>query len=145
MSASNQFLSQEDEQEVVAAIKQAELETSGEIRVHIEGHSDLDHFERAIAVFQELKMDATAKRNGVLIYVAVQDKSFVIYGDQGINELVETNFWDTTKDTIQSHFRAGYFKEGLIAGILKSGEVLKHYFPWEDDDVDELSNDISKS
>ncbi|MGB2116669.1 MAG: TPM domain-containing protein [Flavobacteriaceae bacterium] len=145
MSASNQFLSQEDEQEVVAAIKQAELETSGEIRVHIEGHSDLDHFERAIAVFQELKMDATAKRNGVLIYVAVQDKSFVIYGDQGINELVETNFWDTTKDTIQSHFRAGNFKEGLIAGILKSGEVLKHYFPWEDDDVDELSNDISKS
>ncbi|MGB2232231.1 MAG: TPM domain-containing protein [Flavobacteriaceae bacterium] len=145
MSASNQFLSQEDEQEVVAAIKQAELETSGEIRVHIEGHSDLDHFERAIAVFQELKMDATAKRNGVLIYVAVQDKSFVIYGDHGINELVETNFWDTTKDTIQSHFRAGNFKEGLIAGILKSGEVLKHYFPWEDDDVDELSNDISKS
>jgi uncharacterized membrane protein len=145
MSASNQFLSQEDEQEVVAAIKQAELETSGEIRVHIEGHSDLDHFKRAIAVFQELKMDATAKRNGVLIYVAVQDKSFVIYGDQGINELVETNFWDTTKDTIQSYFRAGNFKEGLIAGILKSGEVLKHYFPWEDDDVDELSNDISKS
>lgn len=145
MSASNQFLSQEDEQEVVAAIKQAELETSGEIRIHIEGHSDLDHFERAIAVFQELKMDATAKRNGVLIYVAVQDKSFVIYGDQGINELVETNFWDTTKDTIQSHFRAGNYKEGLIAGILKSGEVLKHYFPWEDDDVDELSNDISKS
>lgn len=145
MSASNQFLSQEDEQEVVAAIKQAELETSGEIRVHIEGHSDLDHFKRAIAVFQELKMDATAKRNGVLIYVAVQDKSFVIYGDQGINELVETNFWDTTKDTIQSYFRTGNFKEGLIAGILKSGEVLKHYFPWEDDDVDELSNDISKS
>lgn len=145
MSASNQFLSQEDEQEVVAAIKQAELETSGEIRVHIEGHSDLVHFERAISVFQELKMDATAKRNGVLIYVAVQDKSFVIYGDQGINELVETNFWDTTKDTIQSHFKAGNFKEGLIAGILKSGEVLKHYFPWEDNDVDELSNDISKS
>jgi uncharacterized membrane protein len=138
-------LSQEDEQEVVAAIKQAELETSGEIRVHIEGHSDLDHFKRAIAVFQELKMDATAKRNGVLIYVAVQDKSFVIYGDQGINELVENNFWDTTKDTIQSYFRAGNFKKGLIAGILKSGEVLKHYFPWEDDDVDELSNDISKS
>ena len=145
MSASNQFLSQEDEQEVVAAIKQAELETSGEIRVHIEGHSDLDHFERAIAVFQELKMDATAKRNGVLIYVAVQDKSFVIYGDQGINELVANDFWDTTKDTIQSHFRAGNFKEGLIAGILKSGEVLKQHFPWEEDDVDELSNDISKS
>ena len=144
MSASI-FLTSEDEQEVVAAINQAELETSGEIRVHIEGHSNLDHFKRAVAVFHELKMDATVKRNGVLIYVAVQDKSFVIYGDQGINELVETNFWDTTKDTIQSHFRAGNYKEGLIAGILKSGEVLKHYFPWEDDDVDELSNDISKS
>lgn len=144
MSASI-FLTPEDEQEVVAAIKQAELETSGEIRVHIEGHSDLDHFKRAVAVFHELKMDATAKRNGVLIYVAVQDKSFVIYGDQGINELVANDFWNTTMDTIQSHFRAGQFKEGLIAGILKSGEVLKQYFPWEEYDVDELSNDISKS
>ena len=139
------FLSSEDEQEVVAAINQAELETSGEIRVHIEGHSDLDHFKRAVAVFHELKMDATAKRNGVLIYVAVQDKSFVIYGDQGINELVANDFWDTTKDTIQSHFREGQFKQGLIAGILKSGDVLKQHFPWEEDDVDELSNDISKS
>lgn len=145
MSDSYLFLTPEDEQEVVAAINQAELKTSGEIRVHIEGHSDLDHFNRAVAVFHELKMNATAKRNGVLIYVAVQDKSFVIYGDQGINELVENDFWDSTKDTIQLHFREGNFKEGLIAGILKSGEVLKHHFPWEEDDVDELSNDISKS
>lgn len=145
MSDSYLFLTPEDEQEVVAAINQAELETSGEIRVHIEGHSALDHFNRAVAVFHELKMNATAKRNGVLIYVAVQDKSFVIYGDQGINELVENDFWDSTKDTIQLHFREGNFKEGLIAGILKSGEVLKHHFPWEEDDVDELSNDISKS
>lgn len=145
MSDSYLFLTPEDEQEVVAAINQAELKTSGEIRVHIEGHSDLDHFNRAVAVFHELKMNATAKRNGVLIYVAVQDKSFVIYGDQGINELVENDFWDSTKDTIQLHFREGNFKEGLIAGILKSGEVLKQHFPWEEDDVDELSNDISKS
>ena len=145
MSTSNVFLTPEDEQEVVAAINQAELQTSGEIRVHIEGHTDLEHLERAFEVFHELKMDATAKRNGVLIYVAVQDKSFVIYGDQGINELVDDNFWDTTKDVIQEHFRKGNFKAGLIAGILKSGEVLKTHFPWEEGDVDELTNDISKN
>lgn len=145
MNPSNVFLTPEDEQEVVAAINQAELQTSGEIRVHIEGHTDLEHLERAFEVFHELKMDATAKRNGVLIYVAVQDKSFVIYGDQGINELVDDNFWDTTKDVIQEHFRKGNFKAGLIAGILKSGEVLKTHFPWEEGDVDELTNDISKN
>ena len=142
MSA-NIFLTSEDEQEVVAAINQAELETSGEIRVHIEGHSDLDHFKRAVAVFHELKMDATAKRNGVLIYVAVQDKSFVIYGDQGINELVANDFWDTTKDTIQNHFREGQFKEGLVAGI-HNPEVLKHHTVGRRR-CGQLSNDISKS
>ncbi len=143
--SSASFLSPEEEQEVVAAISQAELLTSGEIRVHIEGHTDQNHFDRAVDLFHELKMDTTALRNGVLIYVAVQDKTFIIYGDQGINNVVAPNFWDTTKDAIQAHFRKGNFKEGLVAGILKSGEALKTHFPREEDDINELTNDISKS
>ena len=89
-------------------------------------------------------MHNTKDRNGVLIYVAVEDKSFVIYGDKGINDVVPKDFWNSTKEVMQSHFKSANFKQGLIDGIIKSGEQLAKYFPWEHDDADELSNEISK-
>ena len=76
------FLSSADEQEVIDAIKQAELNTSGEIRVHIENSAEGDVNKRAIEVFYLLKMNSTDLQNGVLIYVAVKDKTFAIYGDK---------------------------------------------------------------
>jgi len=139
------FLSSADEQEVIDAIKQAELNTSGEIRVHIENSAEGDVNKRAIEVFYLLKMNATELQNGVLIYVAVKDKTFAIYGDKGINDVVGSNFWDSTKNVIQSHFKNGDFKNGLIQGILKSGEQLKKHFPYQKDDKNELSDQISKS
>ncbi|MCB4799421.1 TPM domain-containing protein [Neotamlana laminarinivorans] len=144
MSKIEAFLSTEEEQEIVEAIRLAELNTSGEIRVHIEKTSNGDATERALEVFHELKMDNTKLQNGVLIYVAINDKTFVIYGDKGINDVVATTFWDSTKDVIQSHFKKGQFKQGLVQGILKSGEQLKKHFPYSNDDINELSNEISK-
>lgn len=144
MSKIEDFLSLKEEQEIVEAIRVAELNTSGEIRVHIEKTSQDDATHRALELFHILKMDNTKLQNAVLIYVAVDDKTFVIYGDKGINALVETDFWDSTKDVIQSHFKKGHFKQGLIEGILKSGEQLKKYFPYESDDTNELTNEISK-
>ena len=85
-----------------------------------------------------------AYKNGVLIYVAVEDKTFVIYGDKGINDVVPDNFWDSTKDIMQSHFKDGNFKQGLIDGILKAGQQLEKHFPWIHGDINELPNDISK-
>ncbi len=144
MSAVEDFLSTKEEQEIVSAIRTAEKNTSGEIRIHIEGTANGDVFNRAIEVFHYLKMDTTKAQNGVLIYVAVQDKAFVIYGDKGINDVVPKGFWDSTKDVIQSHFKSGNFKQGLIDGVLKAGVVLETYFPWHHGDVNELSNTISK-
>ena len=89
-------------------------------------------------------MFETKQKNAVLIYVAVEDHQFVIYGDEGINKVVPTNFWDTTKDVMQNHFKKGAFKKGIVGGILKAGEELKTHFPWQTNDVDELSNEISK-
>lgn len=139
------FLSPNDEQEIVEAIKIAEKNTSGEIRVHIEFSSKKDHYERALEVFYLLEMDKTNQQNGVLIYVAVHDHRFVICGDKGINDVVSKDFWNTTKEIIQAHFKKGDFKQGLIDGILKTGEELKIHFPWQKDDKNELSNEISKS
>ena len=144
MSQVEAFLSKEEEQEIIAAIRIAEKNTSGEIRVHIEATSDKDHYERSLEVFYILKMNNTKDENAVLIYVAVNDKKFVIYGDKGINNVVPEDFWNSTKDVIQNHFKKGDFKQGIVDGILKAGEELKAHFPWQIDDENELSNEISK-
>lgn len=144
MSKVEDFLTREEEQEIVEAIRIAEKNTSGEIRVHIEKTTSLDPYDRAMEVFHELRMDETQLQNGVLIYMAVEDKTFVICGDKGINDLVEPDFWDCTRDAMVSEFKKGDFKQGLVDGILRAGERLKKYFPWQEGDTNELSNEISK-
>ena len=145
MSKIEKFLSKEDEEEIVEAIRTAESRTSGEIRVHLEKTSgDKDIFDRAMEVFHLLKMDNTKEDNGVLIYVAIEDRNFVIYGDKGINDVVPEDFWESTKDAIVAQFKKEKFKEGLVDGILKAGEQLREHFPWNDDDKNELSDQISK-
>lgn len=144
MSRVEDFLSAADEQEIVEAILKAEKNTSGEIRVHIESHTRLDHYERAREVFHLLKMDNTKEENGVLLYVAVNDKKFSICGDTGIDKAVPENFWEGTKELIQSHFKEGNFKDGILEGVLKAGTELEKHFPWQHGDTNELSNEISK-
>lgn len=140
-----EFFSKSEEEQIVAAIKAAEKNTSGEIRVHIEASSkEKDPLERAVQVFQELEMHQTEARNGVLFYLAYEDHAFSIFGDQGINQKVPVGFWDSTRDQMQSAFKKLAFAEGLIAGITEAGEVLKAYFPYQSDDQNELDDSISK-
>ncbi|TDW44253.1 TLP18.3/Psb32/MOLO-1 phosphatase superfamily protein [Flavobacterium sp. 270] len=144
MSQVEDFLTKQEEQEIVDAICMAENNTSGEIRVHIESTTSKVHFDRALEVFHELKMDQTHLKNGVLFYFAVKDKNFIICGDKGINDLVASDFWDITKDKMTAQFKFGNFKQGIVDGILCAGEQLKKYFPWSEGDTNELSNEISK-
>ncbi len=144
MSKVEDFLTQEEEQEIVEAIRIAEKNTSGEIRVHIERTTTMDSYDRAKEVFHELKMDETELKNGVLIYLAVDDHHFVICGDKGINDVVDADFWNCTRDAMVAQFKQHQFKQGLVDGILRAGEQLKKYFPWQEGDSNELSNEISK-
>ncbi|SKB84699.1 TLP18.3, Psb32 and MOLO-1 founding protein of phosphatase [Salegentibacter holothuriorum] len=145
MSKVEDFLSKKDEEEIIEAIRKAESHTSGEVRVHLEKTTgEKDIFDRAMEVFHMLKMDNTKHDNGVLIYVAVEDHNFVIYGDKGINDVVPDDFWESTKDAIVDKFKKGEFKQGLVNGILTAGQQLKKHFPYSDDTRDELSNEISK-
>ena len=144
MSKTEDFLTAEEEQEIVTAITIAEKNTSGEIRVHIENSSEKPPLERAKEVFLSLEMDRTEAKNGVLFYIGVADKSFAIIGDQGIDNKVEADFWNVTKDAVISHFKNKKYKDGLVAGILSAGERLKTYFPYQENDSNELSNEISK-
>ena len=144
MSKVEDFLSVKEEEEIVDAIRQAERNTSGEIRVHIERSSNISHYNRALEVFRLLKMHNTKEENAVLLYLAVDDHKFVIYGDKGIDAVVPDNFWNSTKNLIQNHFKVGAFKEGIIEGVLEVGEKLKMYFLWDENDVNELPNEVSK-
>lgn len=144
MSEVERFLSRKEEEEIILAIREAERDTSGEIRVHIENGMGTDAMERAKVLFHELKMDNTRNSNGVLIYVAVHDHQFAICGDKGICKVVPENFWDTTRDQIQKHFVKKAFKEGIIAGVLSAGKQLHTHFPWNAQDSNELTNEISK-
>ncbi|GMN11191.1 TPM domain-containing protein [Croceitalea sp. MTPC9] len=144
MSKVEAFLTYEEEQEIVNAILEAEKNTSGEIRVHIEASAKIDHFSRAQQLFHFLKMDNTKDENGVLIYVAVEDKKFVIYGDKGIDKAVPRGFWENTKEVISEHFKKGDYKQGIVQGVLKAGKELEAHFPWNHNDTNELSDAISK-
>ena len=144
MSKAEDFLTKEEEQTLIAAIKTAEKNTSGEIRVHIEKSSDKPVMDRALDVFHDLKMHETALRNGVLLYVGIESKQFAIIGDEGIHNKVTDSFWNATKDIVISHFAKKEFAKGLELAILDVGEKLKTYFPYQSDDINELSDEISK-
>ena len=145
MSAIEFFLTASEEAEIVDAIKQAEAKTSGEIRVHIEAHCHSKTVEeRAVEVFYLLRMQHTQALNGVLFYVAVNDRKFAIYGDKGIHEKVDQTFWDDVKLKMTHHFKQKQFKEGIVQGILMAGDKLKYFFPWDVNDTNELPNTISK-
>lgn len=144
MSAKN-FLTPEQQEQVIAAVKEAETGTSGEIRIHVENKCSVDPLERAEQLFGELGMHKTELRNGVLIYLACQSKVFAIVGDKGINELVPDGFWEDVRDMMTAAFSQGKFTEGLSAAAIAVGEKLQAYFPYQEDDVNELPDDISFS
>ena len=143
MSNAVTILSHKEDRLVVEAIKQAELNTSGEIKVHIENHCRGNVEERSLVVFNRLKLNETKLRNGVLIYLAVKDRMFAILGDEGINKVVGNGFWNDVKDLMQGYFKEGRFAEGLEQGIMRCGEKLKTYFPYQSDDINEIPDDIS--
>ncbi|MBN1952168.1 MAG: TPM domain-containing protein [Bacteroidales bacterium] len=143
MKKAQNFFSDQEKSLILKAIQEAEHNTSGEIRVHLENYCKEDVLDRAAYLFGKLQMHKTEKRNGVLFYLAVIDKKFAILGDAGINGVTPDNFWDEIKETMSGFFSEGKFAEGLAAGIFDAGKALKEFFPYQQDDVNELSDDIS--
>jgi uncharacterized membrane protein len=137
------FFSHEQKDALKQAIVAAEKNTSGEIKVHIESKCEGDVLTRATQVFEKLGMHKTKLRNGVLFYLAFEDRRFAIFGDAGINAAVPENFWDNIKVGMQIKFRSGQFTEGLVEGIRQAGLHLTAHFPLREGDVNELPNDIS--
>jgi uncharacterized membrane protein len=143
MPNARNFFTKAQQEDIRQAIMNAELDTSGEIRVHIENTCTGDALERALAVFTKLGMGKTASRNGVLIYLAVKNRKFAIIGDTAIHQFVTESFWDSVRNKMMDHFRENQFTEGLIEAITVTGKQLKSHFPYQTDDKNELSDEIS--
>jgi len=141
-NASN-FFTKTQQEDIRQAIMNAELDTSGEIRVHIENTCKGEVLDRALEVFTKLDMEKTESRNGVLIYLAVKNRKFAVIGDKAIHEVVTENYWDNVKNKMMNHFRENRFTEGLIEAITETGTKLKKHFPHQTNDVNELSDEIS--
>jgi LemA protein len=137
------FFTRQQKEDILLAIKNAELDTSGEIRVHIEEKCPGDVMDRAAQIFDKLHMQNTELRNGVLFYLALKNRKFAVLGDSGINRVVPENFWDEVRDIMLNHFRENHFTEGLLEGITLAGRQLKDHFPFHKDDVNELPDEIS--
>ena len=138
------FLTEENKAQIVNAIQQSERHTSGEIRVHIEsGTQKMSALDRAVEVFYDLGMQKTQLRNGVLVYVAFDNRQFAIIGDQGIHEKVGEHFWEHEKEVMTGYFQQEDILGGIVYFIHQIGEKLKKFFPYQKDDMNELRDDIS--
>ena len=137
------FLTAEQQETVVAAVRLAEKDTSGEIRIHIDSRCTRAPKKRAEEVFRKLGMQNTELHNGVLIYLAYESKVFAIIGDKGINDLVPDGFWEDVLSVMRERFRRNEFTEGLSDAAIMVGEKLKAFFPYQKDDINEQPDDIS--
>ena len=142
MKKAKDFFTEEELKAIVSSIKEAEKQTSGEIRLYIEDGSKAEPLDRAAFIFEELEMHKTEQRNGVLIYLAIAHKKFAILGDAGMHQLVHETFWDEIKAKMLLHFKKGNFKSGLQEGIYLIGETLKVKFPYHNEDKNELPDEI---
>jgi len=143
ITTAKSFFSKEEKLEIKKAILNAELDTSGEIRVHIETNCKGDVLDRASHLFSKLEMDKTDLHNGVLFYLAFKSKKFAIIGDEGINKEVPKNFWEEIKSLMAAKFSSNEYTQGLVDGITMTGVHLKKHFPHHIDDINELPDEIS--
>ena len=138
------WFSKEQQERILEAIASAERKTSGEIRIHLESQcKEVNILDRAAQVFARLDMHKTELRNGILLYIALEDHRFAVIGDKGIHAKVPSGFWDDIAQDMMSHFQEGNILEGIIAGIRDCGVELAKDFPVSLDDTNELSDEIS--
>jgi uncharacterized membrane protein len=140
-----QFLHQLDHDRILAAIREAEAGSRGEVRVHVTNLKPEDVQKAAASQFEKLGMTATALRNGVLIYVAPRVQQFAVIGDLAIHERGGPGFWPAVAQAMEEDFRAGRFTDGIVKGVARVGDALATHFPRIDrPDANELSDTVTQ-
>jgi uncharacterized membrane protein len=139
-----QFFTAQEQLQITAAIREAEKETSGEIRVHIDFSTEgLDVVRRAALKFDQLGMEKTKLRNAVLLFIAKDSRKLALWADKGINDVVPAGYWESTTDLMRSYFKAEQYAQGTIKAVAMIGSKLKDFFPIGDEDKNEITDDLS--
>jgi uncharacterized membrane protein len=138
------LFTEEQNEKIVHAIRDAEMQTSGEVRIFVESHCKyVDALDRAKEIFNNLEMAKTELRNSVLFYIAIKDKQLAIFADKGIHEAAGPDYWKNAVKEILSVFSKENITEGITTSIFKIGEALKTYFPYNQEiDKNELPDEI---
>jgi len=125
-----EFLRKLDDDRIVAAIRDVESKTSGQIRVFIQrGKMDVDPLIAAQRKFHRLGMHKTPERNAVLIFVAPRAHKFAVLGDNAIHEKCGEQLWQRLVDGMREHFRNEKFSDALVEAIEEAGKALAAHFP----------------
>ena len=143
-SRKKKFFSTEENEKIVQSIRDAEKQTSGEVRIFVESKcSFIDPLDRAKEIFTQFKMEKTEHRNGVLFYVALKDRQLAIYGDTGIHQKTGDDYWKAAVDNMLSHFNKENYAEGIASCVSMIGKALQQHFPFNKDvDKNELPDEI---
>ena len=137
------FLRQLEHDRITSAIKAAEARTSGQIRVFLQrGKFEEDALDRARQKFAQLRMDKTAERNAILIFVAPREQKFAVVGDEGVHQKCGEAFWQDLVARMREHFLREDFTEALVEAIRSTGALLAQHFPRTDQSTNELPDDI---
>ncbi len=138
------FFTEEETRLIVKAIRHAEHQTSGEVRVYVESRcSWVDAIDRAAEIFFKLKMEKTEQRNAVIVYVAAKDRQLAVFGDEGIHNKVGDEYWNKVVGEMLASFNTNNYAEGISNCVIQIGEALKTHFPFNrDTDTNELPDDI---
>jgi uncharacterized membrane protein len=139
-----EFFSPDEKALIVEAVKKAEQQTSGEVRVYIESRCRfVNAIDRAAEVFYQLQMQNTQQRNAVLVYIAMKDRQLAVYGDEGIHAKVGQVFWQQEVKTMLHLFKQSSFGAGIAQVVTDIGKALHQHFPYQaDTDKNELPDDI---
>jgi len=141
------FFDDDDFLRISAKISEIELITSGEIRVSIKekksfSERNQDLRDLAEKEFYKLNMHQTRDKIGILLFFLLNERKFYILADEGINEKVAFDVWESVSEEIQENFKNGYFSKGIITGVKNVGKLLGEHFPIKPDDVNELTNKV---
>jgi uncharacterized membrane protein len=136
------FLRNIDRAKVVSAIRAAEKQTSGQIRVFVSRQRHPDTMKSAQRAFARLKMARTGKRNGVLIFLSPETQALAIVGDVAVHKKCGDNFWHGVVEAMETHLRHGEFTAAIVDAIQKVGAVLGEHFPRQPGDRNELPDEI---
>jgi len=139
-----EFVDRLQREEIVAAIREAEKKTSGEIRVFISRKPVADALVDAQSHFAEMGMEKTRERNGVLIFLAPKSHKFAVVGDTAVHAKCGEDFWKQLAGEMSQYFRDSHFTNGIVHGVRKAGELLAQHFPHRPDDANELPDEVEE-